>query len=145
MDRKGTDSPIVTMKQTSVFLPEKEMKKKSYTALPKEGEKRSSYFFLSVICVIIVIFWLTFLTVKDVPIRDDDTVAEITKLMAEKKKAGDESRVLQKIMEHYAQIGNNDTAVDFEREERAVLQSENSQMDGVNMLDVLQKEMTELL
>ena len=63
------------MKQTSVFLPEKEMKKKSYTALTKEGEKKSSYFFLSVICVIIVIFWLTFLTVKDVPIRDDDTVA----------------------------------------------------------------------
>ena len=67
------------MKQTSVFLPEKEMKKKSYTALTKEGEKKSSYFFLSVICVTIVIFWLTVLTVKveekDVLKRDDDTVA----------------------------------------------------------------------
>ena len=62
-----------------MFLPEKEMKKKSYTALTKEGKKKSSSLFLSMICVIIVIFWLSFLTVKvkekDVQIREDETVA----------------------------------------------------------------------
>ena len=44
------------------------------------------------------------------------------------KKKEDESRVLLEIVEHYAQLGNNHTnaenlQVDFEREERAVLQS----------------------
>ena len=38
------------------------------------------------------------------------------------KKKEDESRVLLEIVEHYAQLGNN-LQVDFEREERAVLQS----------------------
>ena len=65
------------MKETSVFLPEKEMKKK-YTALANEGKKKSVYFFPSMICGIIVIFWLTYLTIKveekDVLIRDDDTI-----------------------------------------------------------------------
>ena len=65
------------MKETSVFLPEKEMKKK-YKALANEGKKKSVYFFPSMICGIIVIFWLTYLTIKveekDVLIRDDDTI-----------------------------------------------------------------------
>ena len=44
------------------------------------------------------------------------------------KKKEDESRVLLEIVEHYARLGNNHTnaenlQVDFEREERAVLQS----------------------
>ena len=48
--------------------------------------------------------------------------------MVENKKEEDESKELQQIMEHFAQLGSNATKadnlqVDFEREERAVLQS----------------------
>ena len=60
----GDNLPIVKEKEIAVSLPEKENIKKSYTSMKKQGPKKSSFFILTIICAMVVIFWLTFLTLK---------------------------------------------------------------------------------
>ena len=108
--------------------------------MKKQGPKKSSFFFLTIICAMAIIFWLTFLTVKveekevlqkinDVAVggmisflyatmlfccKSIDIAAEMMELKELKEKAEEETRTLLKIIEHYTQQENNQTAVSLD-------------------------------
>ena len=63
----GADSPILKNKCTTVFVPENNSCKNSYTSMVKNKKNEAkipSLRYVCLFCVSIVIFWLAFLTLK---------------------------------------------------------------------------------
>jgi len=133
MDSKGSDSSA-KMEMEAFLPPEKKIDKKPN---PLSTLLRNPKVLVISLLSIVVVGWMTFLTLKVSKESLSETeidFPEIAELLSEMKKKEDESRVLLEIVEHYAQLRNNHTnaenlQVDFEREERAVLQTTDDNKD----------------